>query len=373
LKLIRCGQIQAVLSHFSLFLGAAVMTRRLSALLALLLLAVVVVGWYWTRVFDENSPSSPPNIVVVTGGSNPYWQIIGNGARAAGKELDVAVDVRMPEKDEDVQAQSQILFGLDLEKIDGVAISPLDAEEQTRRINQLADAVFVVTIDSDAPLSNRLSYVGSGNVTAGQQSAQLVKEAIPNGGKVAVLIANLTKNNTQERKQGFDETLAQAPTNPQEPAPKYEVIQYLIDEGDKQRCESQLRQLLAAHDDLACIVGMNAYHGPILLKVLKDEQRLGQTKLVTFDTIDDTLAGVEAGEIYATIAQDPYEFGYQAIRLLSSYCRRRDQQTLPVPGVQSTMSIRTMAVRKDDVDEFRRSFRGRLESDAEKTEATPAR
>jgi len=346
------------------------MTRRLSVVLAVLLLAVVFVWSYAARVFDELWPSSRPNIVVVTGGSSPYWQSIGNGARAAAKELDVAVDVRMPEKDEDVYAQSQILFGLDPDKIDGAAISPLDAERQTRMINQLADAVFVVTIDSDAPLSNRLSYVGASNVAAGKQCAELVKEAIPQGGKIAALIANLTKNNMQERKQGFDETLSKASLTPEEPAPTYEVVDYLVDEGDNRRCESQLRQLLAAHNDLACIVGMNAYHGPILLRVLKDEGRLKQTKLVTFDTMEDTLSGIEAGEIYATVAQDPYEFGYEAIRLLTSYCRRRDQENLPPPGMQSTMTISTKAVRQDNVGEFRRSFSGRLEGSAEKPKAS---
>ena len=339
------------------------MSRRLAARVALLVLSAGLAFWYRSQVFGDSTPIVRPNIVFVTGGSNSYWQVTANGARTAAKDLNVYVDVRMPKGDEDIKAQTQILFDLDLENIDGVAISPLDAEEQTRKINQLTNKALVVTFDSDAPFSNRLSYIGSGNVSAGKQCANLVMEAIPNGDKIAVLLANLTKDNMQERKIGFDETISHSQLAHGNPAPKYEVVDYLIDGGDRQQCESGLRQLLTSHNDLDCIVGMNAYHGPILLRVLNDVGRLGAIKLVTFDTMDDTLAGLEAGKVFATVAQDPYEFGYQAIQILSSYCRRRDQLSLPLPGVQSTTNIKTHPVRKANVEEFRRSFSAQLKGE----------
>jgi len=338
------------------------MSRRQSALVGLLILIALAVLWYRSRVLVDNSLAIQPTIVVVTGGSSPYWQSIGKGAQAAAKDFDAKVDVRMPKRDEDVEAQSQLLLALKQEEVDALALSPLNAEEQTRVINQLAEAMLVVTIDSDAPLSNRLSYVGASNIAAGQQCAKLVKEAVPDGGKLAVLLANLTKSNTLERKQGFDDTLLAADPAAPPPttsAPNYEVVEYLVDEGDVARCETQLRALLAAHDDLACIVGMNAYHGPLLVRVLKDAGRLDDVKLVTFDTVDETLAGIEAGDIYATIAQDPYEYGYESIRLLTSYCRRRDKQMLPPPGVKSTMTISTNPIRQDNVATLGTALSGR--------------
>lgn len=339
------------------------MSRRQNALVGLLILIAVAVLWYRSRVPVDHPLPIQPTIVVVTGGSSPYWQSIGKGAQAAAKDFDAKVDVRMPKQDEDVEAQSKLLLALKQEQVDALALSPLDAEEQTRLINQLANAMLVVTIDSDAPLSNRLSYVGASNIAAGQQCASLVKEAIPDGGKLAVLLANLTKSNTLERKQGFEESLLTADPAASPPssgaAPKYEVVEYLVDEGDTARCEKQLRDLLAAHGDLACIVGMNAYHGPLLVKILKDTGRLEDVKLVTFDTVDETLAGIEAGDIYATVAQDPYEYGYESIRLLTSYCRRRDRQMLPPPGVKSTMTISTNPVRQDNVATLRTALSGR--------------
>ena len=87
-----------------------------------------------------------------------------------------------------------------------------------------------------------------------------------------------------------------------------------------------VRQTITKHPDLACVVGMNAQHGPILLNVLKDLEKLDQIKLVTFDFMDETLAGIEEGHIYATIAQDPYKYGYEAVATLGQLCRGEETE-----------------------------------------------
>ena len=141
-----------------------------SALTGLLALAAVAVVIYRNQVYSPSSAANTnPNIVVVTGGSGSYWQMISQGAKAAASDLDLSVDVRMPTNDESIEEQVQILNGIDLESVDAVALSPLDAEAQTRLINKISSDVYVITIDSDAPLSERLSYVGASNHAAGSE------------------------------------------------------------------------------------------------------------------------------------------------------------------------------------------------------------
>lgn len=335
------------------------MNRQLSALLAILVIGIAAVIWFRTNNSSDRSPAgAPPNLVLVTGGATQYWQVIANGARTAAEDLGAHLEVLMPEQDEDVDGQMKLLFNIDTQKVDGVAISPLDAEQQTHLINRLSQNAVVVTFDSDAPLSTRMSYIGASNWAAGKQCAQLVKEAIPSGGKVAVLLANLTKVNTQERKRGFEETLAQETHNGEASPPKFEIVDWLIDEGDHEVCKQQLSQLLDENQDLACVVGMNSYHGPILLEVLKERGRLDDIKLVTFDNEKETLQGIEDGHIYATVAQDPYHYGYEAVRILTSYHMRGEHQ-LPLPGSQSTITISTQAVKKGGLESFRKQLEER--------------
>jgi ribose transport system substrate-binding protein len=351
------------------------MNEKRTGLIALLLIAGVAVWWYRSSVYNEAKAGPPPKLIVVTGGSGPFWQAISNGAKKAARDLGANVEVMMPVKDEDVAEQMKLLSTFDFSGIDGVAISPLDADKQTRTINQLANDAFVVTIDSDAPLSMRHNYVGASNIAAGMECAKLLKETLPEGGKVVVLMANVTKQNMDERQAGFEEVLnakAGGGEADAESQPNYEIVDFLVDEGNKARCEKQLRELLKSQDDLNGIVGMNGYHGPILVKILKDDRLAGKIKVVAFDAEEGTLNGVSDGTIYATIAQDPYQYGYEAIGILNSFCQRPGEQ-LPLPGVYATMTIGTRVLKKDNVEEFRDAFKRSLNGEPSKdaSKATP--
>jgi ribose transport system substrate-binding protein len=322
--------------------------------IVVVLVVAVSVLWYRTQVFSTPSAGPKANIVVVTGGSSPFWQLIGNGAKSAAADLDVRLELLMPEEDENIDLQVKLLSGINVNMVDGVAVSPLDAEGQSALINRFAEKAFIVTMDSDAPQSARHSYVGTSNIAAARTCARLVHEALPDGGKVAVLLANLTKQNMIERKQGFEENIAVAG------GPTYEVVGYLIDQGDPKRGEELIRNVLEEHPDLACLVGMNAQHGPRMLQILQEADKLGDIKLIAFDEVEETLAGVEAGHIYATVTQDPYQYGYQSVRTLVELSRSTEAQR-PMPGSKSTISISTRVVRQEDVKQFRSYLKSRLQ------------
>ena len=330
------------------------MSSQRVALIVVIVLAVVAVAWYRMQVFSPQEAAGPaPNIVVVTGGSNEFWQLVGNGAKAAAADLNVNLELLMPEKDEDINRQIQLIASIDLKKVDGVALSPLNAEDQSSLINRMAEKAFVVTMDSDAPQSARSSYIGTSNLAAGRTCANLVKEVLPEGGKVAVLLANLTKQNMIERKQGFYEAITLSD------GPSYEVVDYLVDEGSPEKCVELLRNAIEANPDLSCLVGMNAYQGSCILKVLEETGKLDEIQVVAFDEAEDTLAGVEAGHIFATVVQDPYQYGYQSVRILDEFSRFEEAQR-PMPGSVSTLSISTRTLRKDDVAKFRDNLQSQL-------------
>ena len=65
------------------------------------------------------------------------------------------------------------------------------------------------------------------------------------------------------------------------------------------------------------------------LAALKETGRLGKVQVVGFDTNDETLAGIEAGTVHATMMQSPYQIGYEAMRVLAD-AARGDKQNLPM-------------------------------------------
>ncbi|MBA4105944.1 MAG: hypothetical protein C0485_09315 [Pirellula sp.] len=322
-------------------------THRLS-IGALLLVALAGAAWYRQSVFQAPPSAPPPTIVFITGGSGPYWQQAVNGAKAAADDLTVNLQVETPPGAESLDQQTEMLKELDSTAIDGVAISPLDAEGQTPLINDLAKQAFVVTFDSDAPDSARQGYVGTSNFGAGRTCARLLPDALPQGGKVAVILANLTKDNLIDRKGGFQETLSQLAAD--DSKPRYEVVDFLVDDGSDERGAKLIHETLAKHGDLACFVGMNARHGPLLMRVLKDEDRLGKITVITFDDAPATLDGLAAGHVYATLAQDPFRYGYEAVRMLAEL-NRADAAYRPVN--KTTFSVNVETLRPEGLEAYR--------------------
>jgi ribose transport system substrate-binding protein len=327
--------------------------------------ALVALGgalWYRSTVFSE--PAAPEvHVTMVTGGAGPYWRLIANGARASAAEHNVDLDIKMPEFEESVDEQTKLLKELDLAKCDGIAISPLDVAGQSPLIDGIAEDVLVVTFDSDAPDTKRISYIGTSNLQAGRRAGRLVMEAVPQGGKVVVAIANLTKDNMKERRAGLDEVLGGAPANGGGEGAAYEVLDYLVDEGDVERSRELVGKALADNEDVACVVGLNAFHGPILVDVIKKADKQGKVAVVAFDEEEGTLAGVASGDIYATVVQDPYRYGFEAVKSLATLCRASEQQR-QLKGSFSTYNISTITVTKETVDDFRKELAERREEGA---------
>ena len=93
---------------------------------------------------------------------------------------------------------------------------------------------------------------------------------------------------------------------------------------------------------------MWSYNGPAILNAVKEAGKTGKVQLIAFDEADETLEGVRKGAIYATVVQQPYEFGYQAIKLMAQVVKG-DRSVIPA-GKQ--IIIPTLIVNKTNADEF---------------------
>ena len=97
-----------------------------------------------------------PKVAYVTNGIASFWTIAQKGAEAAGRDLDCDVEVKMPTADSAVANQKRILEQLVSGGIDGVAVSPIDPDNQTEILDTVAAQTKLITHDADAPQSKRL-------------------------------------------------------------------------------------------------------------------------------------------------------------------------------------------------------------------------
>src|SRR5258706_5455034 len=159
-----------------------------------------------TGTDSKTAAGKKKKLAYVTNGVDPFWNTASAGVRAAEKEFGVECEVLMPPKG--AVDQKRMVEGLLARGIDGIAISPVDAENQVDLINEAAARCPIITHDSDAPASKRMCFVGMDNYKAGRAAGKLVKEALPAGGKIMLFVGRLEQLNAQQRRQGvIDEIL----------------------------------------------------------------------------------------------------------------------------------------------------------------------
>lgn len=295
-------------------------------------------------------------LAYVTNGIDPFWDVAEAGARAGAKEFKVECEVHKPTGLDD---QVRMIEGALARGVDGIAISPIDAQNQVGLIDQACAKTRVITHDSDAPQSKRLCFVGMDNYKAGRAAGRLVKEALPEGGKVMIFVGRLEQLNAQQRRQGVIDELLDRPEqsldkiayDPQDAKPegkKYAILGTRTDGFDYGRARANAEDAMTAHPDLACMVGLFAYNMPKCILAVKEAGKLGKIKLVSFDEQDDTLQGIADGHVHGTISQQPFQYGYQSMRILSGLLRG-EKSALPMKGF---LEIPIVEVRKANVQEF---------------------
>jgi ribose transport system substrate-binding protein len=261
----------------------------------------------------ENGVSQKKLRLVFVGGTpDDYWSIVRLGCDFATRQLsDVDLDFRYPENGTPA-AQQELLSALVTNGVDGIAISPIDPDTQTDFLNKMAANTLLVCADSDAAKSKRLCYIGTDNVVAGTQAAELLKAALPQGGKIILFVGYSNAQNTKDRVQGLQNGLAGS---------NIQIIDTLVDGAQSDIAQKNAEDALAKYPGLVGMAGLNGYQGPAILTAVRQAGRVGQVKIVCFEDYNETLAGITVGDIYGTIVQNPLKIGYETILRMDKYLR----------------------------------------------------
>ena len=166
------------------------MRQRLSAhfIIALALASLAALGGC-TKA--SNSSKSTVKLAFVTNNASDFWTYARAGCDKAVADLgNVELDFQVP-ADGSAATQKRIVQDLLAKGVNGIAISPKDPANQTELLNEAAKHALLICHDSDAPASDRACYIGTDNTAAGRQAGELIKEALPKGGKIMIFVGTL--------------------------------------------------------------------------------------------------------------------------------------------------------------------------------------
>jgi ribose transport system substrate-binding protein len=282
---------------------------------------------------------SKKTLVFVVNGASDFWKIAEAGVKKAQGELPkYNLQFKYPEQAA-AAVQQRVMEDLVAAGAAGIMVSAVDPKNQTDGLNKVAAQTLLFTTDSDAPKSKRIAYIGSSNVELGKDAGKLMLKALPQGGKCIGFVGLPGADNARERIEGVREVIKGS---------KVTLTDVRGDEIDQSRAKRNVEDALAANPDVACLVGFYSYNTPRIYEVLKETGKLGKIKVIGFDEDPITLGGVKEGTIAGTVVQQPFEWGYQGMKLMAAHLEG-NKSGVPKDGV---IIVPGKVIDKANVDSF---------------------
>ena len=283
-------------------------------------------------------------LVFVVNGASDFWKIAEAGVKKAQGELpNYDLQFKYPEQAA-AAVQQRVMEDLVAAGAAAIMVSAVDPKNQTEGLNTVAKQALLFTTDSDAPQSKRVAYIGSSNTDLGKEAGKLMLKALPNGDKCVGFVGLLGADNARERIEGVKEVLKGS---------HVELVDVRGDEIDQTRAKRNVEDTLAAMPDVSCLVGFYSYNTPRIYEVLKEAGKLGQIKIIGFDEDPITLGGVKEGSIVGTVVQQPFEWGYQGMKLMAKYLEK-DKSGIPANGI---IIVPGKVIDQSNVDDFMASMK----------------
>jgi ribose transport system substrate-binding protein len=145
--------------------------------------------------------------------------------------------------------------------------------------------------------------------------------------------------NAQERFEGLKESLQGS---------NVVVIDLMTDDANPINARDNAYATLKKYPDIAGMVGLWSYNGPSIVQALRPEGKLGTIKIVCFDDDRETLAAIKEGTIFGTVAQQPFDYGYEAVKTAAQILKG-DRSV--IPG-NKKIFIPTVVVQRNNVDDY---------------------
>ncbi len=261
---------------------------------------------------------SKPRIVIVTNGSSDWWSAVEKGMSDGAAKFGAEAESKR-NTDGSTEGQIKLLEdALSSSDVKGVAVSVVESEAPgiADVLKKIKDAGKVlITIDSDISPSaadTRRAYIGTNNTKAGEVAGKAAAAIRPQGGEVVAFVGTAAAANARERLEGFV-----AGAGPKFAKPTGGNI--YEDNADPIKAQSLAQIAVGKHKDAGVLLGLYSYNGPrIATEAAVDPEYRKKVTIVTFDLDEQAVEHLEKGNIDVSVCQNPYEIGYQAVRLLKA-------------------------------------------------------
>jgi ribose transport system substrate-binding protein len=246
--------------------------------------------------------------VIPKGVSHFFWQSVHAGAEAASKETGVEIIWKGPAQETDYAAQINIVEDAINQRVSGIVLAPSHRDALVPIVERAQREGIPVTIfDSGIGTENYVSYVATDNRLGGVIAADRLAEKLGGKGKVAIMGVKAGSVSTDEREQGFQDTI-------KEKFPGIEIVAFQYGEANMAISLDRATDILTAHPDLNGMFASNESSTVGAVQAIKQKGLAGKVVLVGFDSSPNLVDDLKAGAIDSLVLQNPFKMGYEAVK-----------------------------------------------------------
>jgi len=236
----------------------------------------------------------------------PYWQEAAAGFNHAAAQMRVHAEFVGPET-YDPKAEHEEFQDVLKQKPTGILVSASAPDLLNKDIDAaIAQGVPVIAIDSDAPDSKRLFFIGTDNYKAGVMGARMLAKGLAGKGDVVVFTIP-GQANLKDRLRGYTDVFAEHP--------QIKITQVIDEHGDPGVVFDRTMEMLEKGAKVDAFVCLTSIAAPEVAEVLGRKNVTGKL-IVAMDTDQRTLEAIQKGLITATIGQKPFTMAYLGAKLL---------------------------------------------------------
>jgi ribose transport system substrate-binding protein len=321
--------------------------RSTHAVWLLAVLSLVFVGC------QESYHEKEERYVLIAANVNlPYWQEAEAGLRDVTKEMGLGVKGEMDGPTSyDPKAEVDAFQKAVSSHPAGILISVANPEMfQAPIAAAIASGIPVICLDSDAPDSKRVVFIGTDNFRAGQESAKRIADILKGHGDI-LLVTIPGQLNLEERVRGANEALKKYPG--------IKIVQTIDDKGNSNNAFDSVNAVLSAKkqkvDGILCL---EASGGAGAASALHRVDMTGKIAIVSFDKDPETLDWIDRGGINATVVQKPYVMAYYGVKFLDDLHHNavhefKDWRNAPASPLPAWVDTGTAIVDKTNLAAFK--------------------
>ncbi|MFE3664637.1 substrate-binding domain-containing protein [Streptomyces sp. NPDC059164] len=297
-------------------------------------LAVALVAGAVSYVNSGSSGSTKRIGMSLSTLNNPFFVQMKEGAQAEAEKA--GVDLTVTDAQNDASQQANQLQNFTSSGVSSIIVNPVDSDAVgpgVRSANQ-AD-IPVIAADRGVNKADTATLVASDNVAGGKLAADALADKLGGRGSIVILQGTAGTSASRERGAGFAEGL--------KAYPDIKVVAKQPADFDRTKGLDVMTNLIQSHPDVTGVFAEN------------DEMALGAVKalggkagksvsVVGFDGTPDGLKAVEAGTLYASVAQQPAELGKNAVR--NAVKAAQDEK------VASTVKVPVKMVTRENAADF---------------------